>query len=350
MPRPRSAVILTVLGVLILIAAAALRFYVVPSVSKLPNSLDVTNRYEGTGTLLNPAALASGDTAHAVASGVPVTLDRHTFVSNHDGETAIVHDDFTVHAPGGISLPTNHVYAVDRKSMDAAAAPADTQVEAHHGMTIGLPMHPDPDAGYQLYDFATGSTVPMNFSGASTISDRKVQNYSIHAAGALRDPAILAGLPASLPKAQLASLAPLLPADLRTKIGAAAPAMPDPVPLTYTADSKIGLSIDNSLGTPVDGTLAMQVVANVGIAGEPVAVMPVMALDTKLTPTSVSKAASSAASASRMLTIASVVAPLVLLVLGVILLGLGVRRWTRSQSTLPPIQGTESSRASSAAH
>ncbi|WP_109529344.1 porin PorA family protein [Nocardia aurea] len=333
MSRRRSAKILIPLGVLLLLAGAVMRFYVVPSVSKLPNDLDVTNHYAGTGTLLNAAALQAGDTANAVASNVPVTVDRHTYVSGVEGDTAIVHDDFTVNAPGGISLPTNHIYALDRKSMEAAQAPAGTDVEPHQGLTIGLPISPDSGTAYQLYDFATGSTVPMKYTGAATVSGRSTLGYAITASGALRDKAILSALPAALPKAQLAGLAPLLPSDVQAKIGAAAATLPDPVPLKYTAASDLALAVDETLGTPVDGTMAMKVVVNVDIAGEQVAIMPVMALDTKLTSASIAAAADTAASTSRLLFIGSIVVPVTLVILGLILIGLGVVRLRPSVSS-----------------
>ncbi|MET8427726.1 porin PorA family protein [Nocardia sp. NPDC004860] len=338
----RSAKIMLPLGVLLVVAAAVMRFYVVPSVSKLPSDLDVTNHYEGTGTLLDAAALQAGDAAHAVNSNVPVTLDRHTYVSGTHGDTAIVHDDFTVNAPGGISLPTNHTYAIDRKTMDAAAAPTGIEVEAHRGLTIGLPISPNPDTGYQLYDFATGTTVPMKYTGNSTVAGREVLDYLVESAGNLQDKAILAALPPTLPKAQLAGMAPLLPADLQAKLGAAAEALPDPVPLKYTVTSKFGLAADKALGTPVNGTLAMTIIANVDIAGKPVAIMPVMALDTKLTHDSIAQAADTAASTSRLLTIAAIAVPVVMAILGLALLVIGVMR-RRPHSSHTPEHSDQSS-------
>jgi len=326
MPGSRTAKILIPLGVLLLVAGAVVRFYVVPSVSKLPGDLDVTNHYAGSGTLLNAAALQAGDTAHAVASNVPVTIDRHTYVSNVHGDTAITHDDFTVHAPGGVSLPSNHTYAVDRKTMDAAREPEGAEAEGHNGLTIGLPIAPDAGTSYQLYDFATATTVPMKYTGDATVAGRIVLNYTAQAAGRLQDKAILSALPPALPKAQLAGMEPLLPADLQAELAAAAATLPDPVPLKYTVSSKIGVAADKTLGTPVDGSLAMQVVATVDIAGKPVSIMPVMALDTTLTQASISQAADTAASTSRLLTIASVVVPVVLVILGLVSLIVGVVR------------------------
>ncbi|ASR03033.1 hypothetical protein GCWB2_11180 [Gordonia rubripertincta] len=255
MPIRRSSIVLIVLGVILVVLAALTKFVVEPSVSKMPTSLDVTNTFTGTGTLLNAAAVQAGDMQNAVARDVPVSVVRHTYVSDSEGDTAIVHDDFTVNAPNGVSLPTNHTYAIDRTTMGAADAPTGQQVEEHEGLTIGLPINPDAGAEYTLYDFATQSTFPMISNGSSTVAGREVLNYTVTARGPLKDPAIAGGLPPALPKEQIAQIAALLPPSTRDQITAALPSLPNPVPISYTADSTLGLSADATLGTPVDGTL-----------------------------------------------------------------------------------------------
>ncbi|MBF6148889.1 DUF3068 domain-containing protein [Nocardia nova] len=331
----RSSKILIALGILLIAAAAVVRFAIVPSVSKLPTSLDVTNHYEGTGTLLNPQALQSGDTAHALASNVPVTIDRHTYVSETHGNTAIVHDDFTVRAPGGIAMPSNHTYAVDRKTMDTAPASNGVDVQPHRGLTIGWPISPDRDTQYQLYDFATRTTAPMKYTGEAKIAGRDVLDYTVAATGPLEDKAILSALPPALPKSQLAGLAPLLPAELQAKIGAAAATLPDPVPLNYTSTSNLGLAADKTLGTPADGSIQMKIVVNADLAGQNTPIMPVLTVDTKLTPASISAAADTASRTSGLLNLISLWIPLLLLVLGVVLALIGFLRRKAPVATTP---------------
>ncbi|MCZ4587598.1 porin PorA family protein [Rhodococcus opacus] len=335
----RSSKILVAAGLLLIVAAAVLRFVIVPSVAKLPDNLDVTNRFEGTGTLLNPAALQAGDIANVIATGVPVSIDRHTYVSSTDGDTAITHDDLTVNAPDGVSLPTNHTYAVDRTTMESAPAPAGIEVEPHTGITIGLPIDPDPETSYGLYDFATRTTVPMNYIGSDTISGRDVLRYTIDATGPLADPAVLGALPPALPKAQLAQLAPALPAEVLAELTPEIlAALPDPVPFTYTAITKFELVLDKKLGTPIDGSIDQQVIANVAANGQTISLVPALALATTLTADSIAAAADTAASTSRLLTIASLIVPIALVVLGIGLIALGfVRRRpkTATQTSAP---------------
>ena len=340
----RSSKILIAVGLVLLILAAVLRFLVVPAMAKLPGSVDVTARYEGTGTLLNAAALQSGDYGNVIASDVPVSVDRHIYVSEIAGDNAVAHDDITVSAPGGVSLPTNHTYVLDRKTMDVGGSVDGVQAEPHSGMTIGLPLNPDPAADYSLYDFATKSTVPFTYVDSGTVSGRDVLNYTAQAQGPLQDAAILSALPPALPKAQLAGLAPLLPADLQAKLGGALATLPDPVPFNYTAISKVALSADQTLGTPIDGALNQQVIANVEVDGQNVSLIPVLALDTTLTDQSIADAASAAASQSRMLFLLSVVTPIALAVLGLVLVIVGVVRRRPVAPARPAVVAAEESR------
>ncbi|MDV6247498.1 porin PorA family protein [Rhodococcus opacus] len=188
--------------------------------AKLPGSVDVTAQYdEGTGTLLNAAVLQAGDFGNVIASDVPVSVGRHIYVSETAGDNAVAHGDITVSAPGGVSLPSNHTCALDRRTMDAGGTVAGVEAEQHAGLTIGLPLYPDAAEEFSLYDSATKTTVPLTYVDSGTVSGRDVLNYTAQAQGSLQDPAILEALPPALPKSQLAGLAPLLPADLQAKLG-----------------------------------------------------------------------------------------------------------------------------------
>lgn len=328
----RRPSVLISLGLLLLIAAVAVRFIVVPGFSGLPGDLDVTSRTEGEGTFLNAAALQSGDVANVIAKDVPVSLDRHIYVSETHGDTAIVHDDQTINVQGGVPIRSNHTYAVHRKTMESAPAPTAAEVEPHTGFTIALPAHPDSNTKYSLYDSATRQTVPMNYTGTKTISGREVLTYDIEALGGLADPAILGALPPVLPKAQLVQLTPVLPADVLAKMTPdLIAALPDLVPVTYTSVARYGLAVDKTLGTPIDVSIAQQVIANVSANGQMTSVVPVIALNTKFTPQSVANAADTAESVARLLATVSIVLPTLLTALGMVLIVLGlVRRRART--------------------
>nr|WP_279404840.1 porin PorA family protein [Gordonia rubripertincta]MDG6783683.1 porin PorA family protein [Gordonia rubripertincta] len=311
-------------GVLLLIVAAVVRLWLVPTMSRLPDTLDVTTQYPGVGTLLNATALQEGDTANVIARDVPVTIDRHIYVSSTSGDTAIAHDDITLEA-GDTKLPVNHTYAIDRRSMDAATgSSAGSATEPHRGITIALPLRPSPETAYEYYDSATRTTVPMQYHGAGEVEGREVLKYTINARGPLQDPAVLAALPPSLPKATVAGLAPLLPPQLREQLGNAAPTLPEVVPFIYTAQTTIELAADATTGAPIDASLNQQVIAGVSVNGQTVDLMPALAVDTSLTDQSVADGAAAASSQSRQLDILSIWAPIGLALLGAVLIAIAV--------------------------
>lgn len=321
----RSATVLIAAGILLLVFAALVRFVLVPALSKMPAGLNVSIQYVGTGNVLNPGALQSGNPAKALESDVPVTVDRHIYVSRTFGDTAIVHDDITLKAPG-LSLPVNHTYAIDRKTMDAAQPPPGTSVQPHSGMTIALPLHPKSSATYRYYDYATGSTVPMSYLGTGDVSGRRVLSYRAVAQGDLTDKPMSRLLPPVMPKSIVSSLAPLLPAALRQQLASASASLPDSVPFSYTAITTVGLMADATMGTPVSATLDQKIVADVTINHARLGLMPVLDVSTRMSQASVKSAASSAGTQSTELALISIWLPILLTVLGLGLIAVSYLR------------------------
>ena len=126
---------------------------------------------------LNASALQSGNVAQAIARNVPVTVDRHIYVSQTDGNTAVVHDDLTLKGQAG-TFDEKHTYAVDRTKLTEATPPAGVQVENHQGLTISLPASPDPKSHvYKYWDPATRVAVPVRYTGSAKREGRETFHY-----------------------------------------------------------------------------------------------------------------------------------------------------------------------------
>jgi hypothetical protein len=325
----RSTTLLAALGLLLLAAAATIRFVAVPMLTQLPGNTDSTAHFTGTATLLDAKALASGDTAHALATDVPVTVDRHVYVSSTSGHTAIVHDDLTLHGPGGLTMPSDHAYAMDRSTLQASTAPVGADVLPAQGVTVALPLH--PEAGdYPFYEPLAGQTVPLVYQGTETNTGRSVYKYIARASGPVADAGVAASLPAALPKALAGRLAPLLPSDVVEKLAPALPTLPDPVPLTYTTQTTVTLWADKVTGIPVDATLQQQIDAQVDVDGTPVSLLPVLAIDIAATDATSEEAAAKAADAARLLALLETWIPLAAALAGMGLLVLALRRRGRA--------------------
>jgi hypothetical protein len=306
----RSSIIVGAIGVVLVIGAILVRFAVVPAVSKLPSNTDLSIQYAGTGTLLNADALKDGDTAHVLASGVPITLDRHIKVTSTHGNTAVIADDITLIA-AATTLPNNHVYAVSRTTLDAVSPPKGVEADPARGITVAFPLSPKANDSYQYYDSASQLTVPVKYEGKASRDGRSVFHHTATANGPVKDSNLLKVLPSALPKATLASLAPLLPTALRSQIAPALSSLPSLVPLNYSVTSTIDAWADTTTGLPLDESIDQKVVVGLSVGGQQVKLIPVLIVKAQLTPKSVKYLADKASSASTQLTIIKDVVPLV---------------------------------------
>jgi hypothetical protein len=320
----RSGWLLIGFGMLLILIAALLRFVVAPNATKLPDDTDINTTYIGKGTVLNAAALQAGDVANALARDIPISLDRHVYVSAADGDTAIVHDDLTLKA-GSTSTEDNHTYAVDRVDLTETAAIKGVEVEKHQGLTVTLPVDPEPKSGvYTYWDTPTRTAVPVTYVGTEIRAGRDSYHYRATASGQLADPALQQRLPSSLPRTLAPRLLALLPAELQQKLAPLVSALPAQVPLSYTASSTYDVWADAKLGAPLDTKINRSVVANISTGAASLPVLPVLAIDVTQDQASVKDAADRVDNAALLLSWIEMWGPLVLLILGLVLGALGL--------------------------
>jgi hypothetical protein len=323
----RSSIVLAVIGIVLVVLGVLVSFVVVPVATKLPGSTNLGVTYSGQATLLNSSALQSGDTRNVIVANVPMTVDRRVKVTSIHGDTAIVSDDLTIHA-GGQTLPSDHIYALDRTTLEGVAPPPGISVEPSIGaLSSTFPIGPQANNSYRFYDSTTRAIVPISYAGHATRDGRSVNVYRITSAGAVRDPGLLKMLPPSLPKKLMTNLAPLLPAAVRAEITPATlAALPSPVPLSYTGTTNIVAYVDSQTGVPIDETVSEQVVANVAAGARTLSLIPVFALGFHVTPASAQYLADKARTAGELLMLMNVIVPVALVVIGVVLLTIAVLR------------------------
>jgi hypothetical protein len=333
----RSSIVIGAVGVVVIVLAIVVRFVVVPIATRLPGDTDLTAHYSGTASLLDGAALQSGDLSHAVAADVPMTVERRVRVLSTHGASAIVEDGLTIHA-GGQDLVSAHTFALDRTSMKGVTAPGAIAVEPSTGaLSSAFPIGPKADDSYTYYDPTTRSIVPITFAGHDHRGGRAVNVYDISATGAVTDPGLLGLLPQALPKTLLPSLAEILPAGVAARFTPAiVAALPDPVPVAYTATTDIVAYVDEQTGVAIDHSIAQRIFVGVTLDSQPVSLLPVLAFDFHMTPESVRDLADKATSAGRLLTVAEVVVPIALAVIGLILILVAVLRRRKLPEQMPP--------------
>ncbi|MFF0666795.1 porin PorA family protein [Streptomyces tendae] len=339
MSARRPTILLITVAVALLAAAASVRLVVAPNVTKLPGDTDQTVQYAGEATLLDSKALQSGDTAHALRSGVPVTVDRRIRVTSTHGDTAVLEDTMTVHA-GEQSLPSSKTYAIDRGSRKGTSPPASTPTEPSRGaLSSAFPPGAAQDDSYTYYDATTRSIVPVHYTGTTRREGRTVNVYEIKVSAPVKDPATLEPLPAALPKNLVASLVPGLDSTTRARFTPAVlSALPDPVPLSYLGQSTLVAYVDQQTGIAIDQTVSRKVIAVTTAGSEParpVPLLPVSALTFGITADSMKELGDKAESAGLKLSLLTVAAPIVLIVVAVLLLVIAFLRRHRAPRHTP---------------
>ncbi|MGY1753518.1 porin PorA family protein [Blastococcus sp. SYSU D01042] len=319
----RSSVVLAVVGVLLIVAAAVVRFVVVPSVTKLPEDLDVTLEFEGTYNGINPAVLSGGAT-EVIATDVPITAVREVLSESVDGDTEIVLRRDTRTVGDAEPTVTEVRFAVDRETDEAGPAPegADDVTDAE-GLVFTLPIDPRPEDGvYEYWDQNTLQAAPVTFEGEEVFGGRDVYRYESVSEGELANPGAL-NLPTSLPKDVLAALAPgldgLVSPELLAALPAVLPSLPAEIPIAWTSRTTTLVDADQELGATIAGGSTQEITGSLDLGVTTVDV-PFATIDVYSTDDSIQDRGNTVADDARLLNLVGTVLPIVLTVLGVLLL------------------------------
>src|SRR3954453_2398088 len=114
----KASIAAAFLGVVLLITGVVIKWVVAPMTVKLPGNTDITRTYVGTAAvLLNPTALASGDTANALARNVPIVATHRTDVLESTSDSSLISDVHALAVNGQQVSSSTYRYAVDRKNM-----------------------------------------------------------------------------------------------------------------------------------------------------------------------------------------------------------------------------------------
>jgi len=243
------------LGILLIAAAAIIRFVVLPAQAQLPDDLDSQRIYEGSVTVLNAEALNTGDLANLFLTDVPVTIDRRVKAVEVDGSDELVEDSQLMTAPDGSPiLAAKTLYTVDRKTMESVPDFSGNDVPDRTGLVIGWPIGTE-DRDYVGWSDDPMQTVNLAFAGEEERVG--IDTYKFTASSGpqkIVDQSMLANFPPALPQALIAQLAPALglPAELTGQLAELLPALPDPVPLSYTYEFEAEYWVDPATGVLVD--------------------------------------------------------------------------------------------------
>jgi hypothetical protein len=341
----KMPIIVAGLGIVSIVGAGFAKWPVADRLVKLPDDTNVTRTFSGNATtLLNPPALASGNTSQAVLHNVPIVATHQTKVLRSHSHSALIADTKSLSAAGAPVSSSTYNYAVDRKDM--ARGSGFTGATEQNGITFNFPIH-TAKHDYTGWISDTSKSTALMFTGTAKRGGVHTYVFTTQAAAApITDVQQLSKLPSTLPKAQLPALAaangisPTLLASAQTLLGQ----LPANIPLSYTYQLNATYYVAPASGVVVD--LVQHEVRSVGVAGiSGLPTFPVADISFTSTPATLKAAAKDARDKGRNIDVVETIVPWSMLGGGVLLvliaIGLwlfGSRRPASASIVLPPAE------------
>jgi hypothetical protein len=330
MAMRRSSIALLIVGLLLIAAAAAIKYVAVPQLTKLPGDTNEAATFEGTLRQLDPKTFG-------LDGGTPVTIDRSVKVDQVAGDTAVVTSTAVTHLPSGDTTDA-HTYAISRVDYTQADAPDGAQVEDQRGgITLSFPMDPTTDDAL-VYDSVTRTAQPVTYTGTETLAGREVYEFTGTTTAPIADPAVLnpvkAGIAAlaqsgdgsTLPKAMVQTLLPALPADRSAAAQRALETAPDQVPLTFTSVNAMTLAVDARFGAPINTAQNQTTVLNIQSGDATVPLLDLSQVQVETADASIQSVAENLVQGERQLNLLAFWVPLASALLGLLLIALAIVR------------------------
>jgi len=337
----KAAIASGVVGLILLVAAGLLAWLITPSyIARLPGSYNKTRTYDTTiHTLFNPAALATGNLAGAIKTGLPGQISETVTVQQTSGNTALVQDTRNITVAGTLIGRTVTYYALDRQTLEATSShPSNWTVTPAQGLTVSWPLGAKQQ-NYTGWVYQTGTTTTLKYVGQAQQGGINTYEYQATVPPTpINNPQLLAALPKTLP----ASLLPRLTAAgliSATQAAALAKALPGAttIPLGYTYQSANTYYVAPGTGLVVNVSNNETEMGGIALpGGKFVPLIPALAYSYHATPASLTAAVNDANSGASTITTWGVTVPIIAVVVGFILVVLAVYLWMRGGSGSRP--------------
>jgi hypothetical protein len=317
----KSVLAFTAGAVVCAVAAGVIRFKMVPDAERVQSDQNTVTRYAGTASYLDQRAVAGGELANAFVKDAPFTAVETVKAVGMHGDVAVLSDVTKIDGAGGVLGNPSDTWAVDRKTLMPATAPAGIAADAHQGLAVGFAFSPGTH-DYPWWDGATGTQATAKYTRSESHAGRSTYVFTVEVSGALKDKGTLAQLPPAVPVSVLKGLAATMAPDLQGALAALLPPGGDSVlvPLTYTASTKTTMWVDQLTGTTVDADSHQTVTAQMKSKLGTVPLTAVLDVDTKMSPAGIADAVKQSKDDQSQLLWEGTVAPVALVILALALI------------------------------
>ena len=330
----KTAIASGVIGLVLLIAAGLMAWWVTPSyIARMPGNYDKSRTYDATiRTLFNPAALATGNLAGAIKTGLPATITETVKVQQTSGNTALVQDTRNIAVAGRTVGQTVSPYALDRQTLEATSShPGSWSVIPATGLTVSWPLGAKQQ-NYTGWVYQTDTTTALKYVTQAQQGGINTYEYQATTPPApIKNPQLLASLPKTLPVSLLPGLraAGLISPTVLASLATAFPHATS-VPLAYTYQSANTYYVAPATGLVVNVSNNETEMGGIALpSGKVIPVLPVLAYTYHASPASLSAAVNDANSGSSSITLAGVTGPITAAAVGFVLLILAIFLWMR---------------------
>ena len=339
----KTAISTGVLGLIMLVAAALLAWWITPSyIARVPSDYNKTRTYDATiSTLFNPAALAAGNLAGAIRTGLPATVTETVKAQQTSGNTALLQDTRSMTVSGSLVGRTVSPYAVDRQTLEATSShPGDWSVIPATGLTVSWPLGAKQQ-NYTGWVYQTYTTTPLKY--VTQTQQGGISTYQYQATvppTPIKNPQLLASLPKSLPVSLLPSLraAGLISAADLTSLARLFPGVAS-VPLAYTYQANNTYYVAPATGLVVNLSNSETEMGGITLPnGKIIPLVPVLKYSYHASPASLSAAVNDANNGSSTITTWGVTVPIAAAAAGFVLIVLAVFLWMRGRSRGRPTE------------
>ena len=338
----KAAISCGVIGVILLVAGGLMAWWITPTyIARTPSDYNKTRTYTGTiRSLVNPAALATGNLSAAIRTGLPATLTDQVKVLQTSGNTAQIQDTRTITTSGSPVGKTITNYAVNRQTLAATSShPSNWSVTPAKGLTVSWPLGAKQQ-NYTGWVYLTQTTTPLTY--VTQASQGGINTYEYRAivpATRIKNPQVLATLPKALPVSLLTRISAaglISPAN----VAALAKAFPGAtsIPLAYTYQAANTYFVAPSTGLVVNVSTNETEMGNIALPnGKLIPLIPVLADTYRASPASLSAAVTDANNGSSTITTWGVSVPITAAAVGFVLVVLAVILWMRGRSRGRPV-------------
>ncbi len=328
----KAAIASGLIGLILLIAAGLMAWWITPSyIARMPANYNKTRDFTGTiDSVVNPAALSTGNLSAAIKTGLPASLTEHVKVLQTSGNTAQVQDTRTISGAGTLLGQITSKYAVNRQTLEATTShPSSWSVVPAKGLTVSWPLGAKKQ-NYTGWNPYTETTTPLKY--VTQTKQGGINTYQYDSAippTPLKNPQVLARLPKALP----ASLLPhIVAAGILTPSQAVSLSRAFPhsktIPLGYTYKASSAYWVDPATGLVVNLRTTEEQIGNIAMPnGHLIPLLPVLADSYHFTPSSMSAAVTDAKNGGSTITTWGVTVPIIGAVVGFLLLVLAVLLW-----------------------